>query len=128
MSHLIHQIDPAAFFLIVVPLGLAIAAWALQMACSVSSVQTPDYWQSLLCVILAVIANVVVRFWVNTSVPNAGLVYQFLVPLGVTVAIVAIMVRVGPISAMLVTISSGAICAGIYVGVSMASSALVAVL
>lgn len=128
MAQLIHQLDPALLFFVIVPLMLAVAAWALQMACAVSAVEPPDYWQSLLCVILVVTANVVLRFWVNISMVDPGLTYQLLLPLGMTAAIVAIMVRVGPLSAMVVTVCQGAICAGIYIGASMASSALVRVL
>jgi hypothetical protein len=128
MSQFLDRLDPALLFLVVVPVGLAVAAWALQMACAVSAVDPPDYWQSLLCVVLAVVANVILRFWVNISVPDPGLGYHLLLPLGMTTAIVAVMARVGPISAVVVTVCEGAICAGIYIGVSMASSALIAAL
>ena len=124
MAPFIDRFDPALVFLVIVPIGLAIAAWALQMACAISAVDPPDYWQSLLCVVLAAVANVVLRFWVNISVPDPGLGYQLLLPLGMTAGIVAVMVRVGPISAVMVTVCEGAICAGIYIGASMASSAL----
>jgi hypothetical protein len=128
MAPFFDRLDPVLLFLVIVPLGLAVAAWALQMACAVSAVDPPDYWQSLLCVVLAVVANVILRFWVNISVPDPGLGYHLLVPLGMTTAIVAVMVRVGPISAVVVTMCEGAICTGIYLGVSMVSSALVATL
>jgi hypothetical protein len=126
MAQFVGQLDPVLLFLVVVPVGLAAAAWALQMACAVAAVDPPDYWQSLLCVVLVAVANVILRFWVNISVPDPGLGYHLLLPLSVTAGIVAVMVRVGPISAVVVTVCEGAICAGIYLGVSMASSALIA--
>jgi hypothetical protein len=128
MAQFVDRFDPALLILVIVPIGLAVAAWALQMACAVAAVDPPDYWQSLLCVILGAVANVILRFWVNISVPDPGLGYHLLLPIAMTAAIVAIMARVGPISAVVVTVCEGAICAGIYVGVSMASAALVGAL
>lgn len=118
------RLDPALVFLVLVPVGLAIAAWALQMACAVAAVDPPDYWQSMLCMVLITVANVLLRYWVNISVRDPGLGYQLLIPLGMTAAIIAVMVRVGPVSAVVVTLCQGAICAGLYLGASMASSAL----
>jgi hypothetical protein len=128
MAQMVNQLDPALVFLVLLPLGLAIAAWALQMACAVSDVEPPDYWQSLLCIVLIVVANVVLRFWVNISVPHPGLGYHVLWPLGMTSAIVAVMVRTGPMSAIVVTVCEGALCAGLYLGFSMAGSAVLTVL
>jgi hypothetical protein len=128
MAQLLARIDPVLMFLVIVPLALAAAAWALQMACAIAAVDPPNYWQSFLCVILVLITNVILRFWVNISVPDPGLGYQLLIPLGLTAAIVAVMVRVGPVSAVVVTVCEAALCGGIYLGASMASSAFVAVL
>ncbi len=128
MVSFFNHLDPAFLFLVVVPVGLAIAAWTLQMACSIAAVDPPDYWQSMLCVVLIAVANVILRYWINVSVPDPDLGYRVILPLGMTAAIVAVMVRVGPVSAVVVTVCEGAICAGIYIGVSMASSALIATL
>jgi uncharacterized membrane protein YwzB len=126
MVQFFDHLDPAFVFLVVLPVGVAIAAWALQMACKLAAVDPPDYWQCMLCIVLVAIANVVLRYWINVSVPDPGLGYRLLLPLGTTAAIVAIMVRVGPVSAVVVTVCEGAICAGIYIGASMVGSALVA--
>ena len=128
MTQYAFQFDPVLLFLILTPLALAVAGWTLQMACAISAVEPPDYWQSLLCVFLVSVANVLLRFWVNISVPDPGLGYQLLWPLGMTAAIIAVMVRVGPFSAVVVAICQGAICAGIYLFVSMASQTLAGVL
>jgi hypothetical protein len=128
MAPFLDRLDPAVLFLVVVPVGLAVAAWTLQMACAIAAVDPPDYWQSMLCIVLVAVANVILRYWINVSVPDPALGYRVILPLGMTAAIVAVMVRVGPLSAVVVTVCEGAICAGIYIGVSMASSALVATL
>lgn len=124
MAQLVDQFDPTLVFMALLPVGLAVAAWALQMACVVSDVEPPDYWQSLLCVVLIATSNVVLRFWINTSVSHPGLGYQVLWPLAMSAAIIAVMVRTGPFSAVVVTVCEGALCAGLYAGFMMASSAL----
>ena len=128
MAELLTRIDPALVLFVLLPAGLAAAAWALQMACAVSDVEPPDYWQSLLCVFLVVVSNVLLRFWVNTTMFDPGLGAQLIWPLVMSSAIVAVMVRIGPLSAVVVTVCEGAFCLAIYIGFSMASSALLTVL
>ncbi len=128
MAELLARIDPTLLLFVLLPLGLAAAAWALQMACGVSAVEPPDYWQSLLCVFLVMLSNVLLRFWVNTSVFDPGLGCQLIWPLVMSSAIVALMVRTGPFSAMIVTICEGAFCLALYVGFSMVSTALLTAL
>lgn len=124
MTELFERVDPTLVLLIATVAGMATAAWLLQMACSVAAVEPPDYWQSLLCVFLVVVSNVLLRFWVNTTVADPGLGSQLVWPLVLTAGIVAVMVRTGPLSAMVVTACEGIFCAGLYLGVSMAGSAL----
>lgn len=124
MTELVERLDPTLVLLVATVLGMATAAWLLQMACAVAAVDPPDYWQSLLCVFLVVVSNVILRFWVNTSVADPDLGTQLVWPLVMTAGIVAVMVRTGPLSAMVVTACEGIFCAGLYIGVSMASSAL----
>src|SRR5262249_20639958 len=128
MADLLARIDPTLVLFVLLPLGLAVAAWALQMACAMSAVEPPDYWQSLLCVFLVIVSNILLRYWVNTTMFNPGLSYQLVWPLVMSSAIVAVMVRTGPFSAVVVTVCEGAFCLAIYIGFSMASSALLTVL
>jgi hypothetical protein len=123
VAELFERVDPTLVLLVATLLGMA-AAWALQMACAVAAVEPPDYWQSLLCVFLIVVSNVLLRFWVNTSVANPDLGTTVVWPLAMTAGIIAVMVRTGPLSAMVVTACEGIFCAGLYIGFSMAGSAL----
>jgi preprotein translocase subunit SecY len=124
VTELFERVDPTLVLLVATVAGMAAAAWLLQMACAVAAVEAPDYWQSLLCVFLVVVSNVMLRFWVNTTVADPGLGSQLVWPLVMTAGIVAVMVRTGPLSAMVVTACEGIFCAGLYLGVSMANSAL----
>ncbi len=124
MTQLLALFDPFLVSLIFLPAALFISAWALQMACGFAAVEPPDYWQSLLCMFLVVVANVLLRFWVNVSIPEPGLGSQVLGPLAVTAGIIAIMVRTGPFSALMVTLCEGGICAVLFIGFSMLVSAV----
>jgi hypothetical protein len=124
VAQLLAMFDPTLVFLVLVPAALFISAWALQMACAFAAVEPPDYWQSLLCMFLVVVANVLLRFWVNVSILEPGLGSQVLGPLVMTAGIIAIIVRTGPFSALMVTICEGGICAVLFVGFSMLMSAV----
>jgi hypothetical protein len=124
VTELLERFDPTLVLLVATVVGMAAAAWLLRMACIVAAVEPPDYWQSLLCVFLVVVANVMLRYWVNTTVVDPGLGTQLIGPLVLTAGIVAVMVRTGPLSAVLVTVCEGFFCAGLYLGVSMAGTAL----
>ena len=128
MPELLSRFDPTLVFLVFLPAALFMAAWGLQMACAFAAVEPPDYWQSLLCVFLVVVANILLRFWVNISVDDPGFWSQVGWPLVVTSAITAVMVRTGPLSALMVTACEGAICVVLFVGFSMLSSAILTVL
>ncbi len=124
MPELLSRFDPTLVFLVLLPAALLIAAWGLQMACGFAAVEPPDYWQSLLCVFLVVVANLLLRFWINVSVVDPGFWSHAVWPLVVTAAIIAVMVRTGPLSALVVTACQGAICAVLFIGISMLSSAI----
>ncbi len=128
MAELLAKYDPVLVFLVLLPTALLLAAWALRMACDFSAVEPPDFWQSLLCVFLVIVSNVLLRFWVSISVADPGLGSQFLWPLVMSATIVAVMVRTGPFSALMVTLCEGAFCVVLFTGFSMLSSALLTVL
>lgn len=112
---LLAQLDLSFGHLLIIPAGMVLAAWFLQMACSIAAVDPPDFWQSMLCMILVVVANVVMRVWLNDWVTIPGLGSQLLAPLILTVAIVAVMVRTGPVSALVITVCEGLLCTGIFI-------------
>ena len=128
MTELLSRFDATLVFLVFLPTALFLAAWALQMACAFAAVEPPDYWQSLLCVFLVVVANILLRFWINVWVVDPGFGCHVIWPVALTAAIIAVMVRTGPVSALIVTICEGGICVVLLVGFSMLSSAISAML
>ena len=64
-----------------VPLGVAAAAWALQMSCGFCSVEPPEFWHAVTTVVIIAVANVraAVRpaddrlgLWHGAAVSDAG--------------------------------------------------------
>jgi hypothetical protein len=128
VAELLAKHDPALVVLVFLPAAFFIAAWALRMACEFSAVEPPDFWQSLLCVFLVIVSNVLLRYWVNISVADPGLGSQLLWPLVMSASIVAVMLRTGPFSALMVTLCEGAFCMVLYLCFSMLSARLLTVL
>lgn len=124
MFQFFSGLDPTLVLCLFVPAAMIFAAWSLQIACAIASVDPPDFWQSLLCTFLVVVANIVLRFWVNTSVSAPGLGTSLLAPIVLTIAIVAILVRTGPLSALVVTTCQGLIFTALYLGLSMLNSTI----
>lgn len=115
MAHFFAGLESTQFALVLLPASLVLAAWALQLACSIAAVEPPDFWKSFFCVVLVVTGNIFLRAWLNTAYPNQGLGLQLLAPLALTVAIVAFTVRTGPLSALVVTVCEGLLCAGLFI-------------
>ena len=124
MLQFISGLDPVLILSLFVPAAMIFAAWSLQMACSIASVDPPDFWQSLLCTFLVVVANILLRFWVNTSVADPGLGTNLLAPVVLTIAIVAVLVRTSPLSALVITTGQGLIFAALYYGLTTLNSTL----
>ena len=44
MTQVLSDLDPTFLWAVLLLLGALIAGWALQVACSVCSVEPPDFW------------------------------------------------------------------------------------
>ncbi|TWU20821.1 hypothetical protein [Bythopirellula polymerisocia] len=124
MTQFFSGLDPTLVLCLFVPAALIFAAWTLQIACAFAAVETPNFWQCLLCTLLVVVANILLRFWVNTSVVDPGLGTNLLAPVALTISIVAVMVRTSPLSALVITTCQGLVFTGLYMGLSMLNSTL----
>ena len=119
---------PVWVWLLLAPVVLGLAAWALQLATAFVGVDPPDFWQCLTCVIVVGLTNLVLRVWVDISVSSPGLEFQVLAPLVLTVSIIAVFMRTGPVAALLITFCDGLLTAGLFVGLSEIGTTLKEVL
>ncbi len=126
MMYFFRVFDPAIVAILLVPICLAIAAWALRLACSFSSVEPPEFLQSAFTVVLICVANVAVSFFMHFTQAAPGIGTHLVVPLLVTAAMIAIVVRTGPLSALITTVSFGSICGGVYYSLAALNAAMLA--
>lgn len=126
MAQLLSNLDPTLVVVILLPLAAVIAAWALRVACSVCSVDPPDFWQSVLAVVIICVANIVLRFWLRVVQAPIDFSTQFIAPLVVTGLVVSMSIRTGPFAAFKVTFVHGILCGLIYCAALVMSKVFIA--
>ena len=73
-----------------VPLGVAAAAWALQMSCGFCSVEPPEFWHAVTTVVMIAVANCVLRLVLQMTDSAYGMGPQYLIPALATSAVIAL--------------------------------------
>lgn len=126
MAQLLHELDPTLVLAVLLPLGALVAGWALQMACTICSVEPPDFWHSVLAVVVICISNIVLRFWLRISEAPADYGTQLLAPAITTGLVIAMSIRSGPFAAFKVTFVHGVLCGLIYCVASVMGKVLIA--
>ena len=71
MAQVFSDLDPTFIWAVLLLLGALIAGWALRVACSVCSVEPPDFWYSVLAVVIICISNIMLQFWLRQLVFQA---------------------------------------------------------
>jgi len=126
MVYLQRAFDPVVVTLLLVPVCIAIAAWALRVACSFASVKPPEFLQSALTVILICVTNVVVSYFLHLTQASPGIGTHLVIPVLATATMIALTVKTEPLSALITTISFASICGGVYYSLSIINAAMVA--
>jgi len=122
MVYLQSVLDSSVATFVLIPICIAIAAWALRMACSFSSVDPPEFLQStLIC-----IANVVVSYFMHLTQASPGIGTHLVIPVLTTATMIALTIKTGPLSALITTISFASICGGVYYSLSVLNAVWVA--
>jgi hypothetical protein len=97
-----------------VPLAVAVAAWALQMACGFCSVEPPEFWHAVIVVVIIAVTNVVLRFFLQMTDSAYGMAPQYFLPAVATAAVICLSLPTGPFSAATITIVQVVLCALVY--------------
>ncbi len=119
MSEILRVTNPEIVLALTAFLCLGAVAWSLRMSCSLCSIEPPDFWQAALTSVIVVAANIILRFWFSVAEVPTGWGTQLVAPLVVSAGVVAASIRIGPISALGVTVVQGVVCAVLYVGASI---------
>lgn len=114
MDHMYGNLDVIWALAALVPLGIAAAAWALQMSCGFCSVDPPEFWHAITTVVIIAFTNVILRFVLQLTDQASGMGPQYLMPGIATAAVIAVMLPTGPFSASTITIVQVVLCALMY--------------
>ena len=124
LTAFLESIDPLVVLAVVTPLILAIGAWSLRMACSICAVEPPTFWHALLTLLILLIANVVLRFFLHVTQTPATLGTQYVAPVVTNAVVIAVSLPSGPIAAIIIAIVHAIMTAVIYVGAMVAAGML----
>ena len=116
MAFHIAGLDPQLTLLLLAPLALAAAAWALRIACAFSLTEVPSFWHAVVLVFTLVIANGAVQFYLGVTHTKLGLSSQYVMPAIVNALVLTVGLPVNPVSGLMVTIVHACICGVVYVG------------
>jgi hypothetical protein len=108
--------DPDALWILaaLVPLVVAVAAWALQMACGFCSVDPPEFWHAVTVVVITAVANAVMRFVLQVNDAADGIAPQYFAPIFATTAVIALSLPTGPFTALTITVVQLVLCAMLF--------------
>lgn len=109
-----------------VPLGVATAAWALQMSCGFCSVEPPEFWHAVTTIVLIAVANAVLRLVLQITDSAYGMAPQYFIPALATSAVIAVALQTTPFTAFTITLVQIVLCAMIFIAVTWLKDATVA--
>ncbi len=110
----LYQLEPTFFSAIAVVLGLLLAGRALTLACSICSIRPPSYWQAINALIVIGAANVCWYYGYDLYHTQVGLITHLLVPMLITVVLLAISLSTDLCSALLVASVQVCLCGLMY--------------
>jgi hypothetical protein len=97
-----------------VPLAIAVASWALQMASGFCSVDPPEFWHAVTTVVIIAVINSVLRLALNAADASQGIVPQYVAPILVTGAVITLSIPTGPFTAVTIAVVQLILCAAIF--------------
>ena len=124
MVNLLRSLDPLVIGMIVLPLALVGAAWALRMACAICSVRVPEFVPAATAVVVCLVANFGLRILLKYNHLSLSIASQFLLVLLTSAVIVSISIRTSIASAIAVTITQVFLCGLIAYGLNEVSQSM----
>lgn len=116
MGHIFSDFDAVWTLAALVPLAVAAAAWALQLASGFCSVEPPEFWHAVTTVVIIAATNAILRFVLYATGTADGIAAEYFAPLLVTSGIITLSLPTGPFTAITITGVQLIICAAIYYG------------
>jgi len=113
---ILHDRDALWILAALVPLGIASAAWALQMACGFCSVDPPEFSHAVTTVVIIAVANAILRLVLQNTGYGDGIGPEYMAPLLMTTAVISLSLPTSPFVAATITAVELVLCAIIYFG------------
>jgi hypothetical protein len=114
MPTIFNEVDAFWTLAALVPLAIAVAAWALQMSCGFCSVDPPEFWHAVTTVVIVAVANVILRFVLQVNGATHDMTTQYFMPAITTATVLAIALPTAPFTATTITVVQVVLCALIY--------------
>ncbi|NOY41160.1 MAG: hypothetical protein GXP26_04900 [Planctomycetes bacterium] len=125
MVQLLLNFDPSLKLMLIGPIAIALAAWALRLACSFSSITPPPFLQAVLSMVAIIAAQLVVRVYLELNQVPPGLGRVVIAPLITSAAMIGICVPTGPMAAISVAIFHAGICFLLFMGLAAVGDTLI---
>lgn len=114
MPPLYYDLDAVWTLAALVPLAVAVTAWALRMSCGFCSVEPPEFWHAVVTVVIIAVTNVVLRFFLQVTGSAEGMGPQYFAPAIATATVIALSLPTGPFTALTITVVQVVLCGTIY--------------
>jgi hypothetical protein len=116
VGQLFNNYDALWTLAALIPLAIAAAAWALQLACGFCSVDPPEFWHAVTTVVIVGVCNAVLRFVLHSNDAADGIAAEYFAPILATSAVITVSLPTGPFTATTITVVQLVLCAMMYYG------------
>jgi hypothetical protein len=114
MPHALSNLDAVWTLAALVPLAVAAAAWALQIACGFCSADPPEFWHAVTIIVVTAITNVVLRFLLQATDSAHGIWAEYVAPAVATAVVIAVGLPAAPFMALTIMVVQVFLCAMMY--------------
>jgi hypothetical protein len=114
VDELVRDLNSLWVLAAAVSAAIAVAAWALQLACGFCSVEPPTFTRSVVTVVIMVACNVLLRVVLQLASASEGIWADYAAPAIAVSAVISICVPAGPFTALTIAVVQVALCALMY--------------
>ena len=104
----LYNLDAPLFWAVLILIGIVVAAWSLRIACRICSVDPPDFLPAVVAMIVVCVANALWNYYLQISHIHPSLCTHLVVPLILTVVLLAMSLSTGLGSALMKAFICGA--------------------
>ncbi len=115
----LYNLDAPLFWAVLILIGIVVAAWSLRIACRICSVDPPDFLPAVVAMIVVCVANALWNYYLQISHIHPSLGTHLVVPLILTVVLLAMSLSTGLGSALMIASVQSFICGAFYLALTI---------